>query len=373
MSTTTRRAAGTTSEVAVVGAGIVGLAVTHALREAGIDVVCFEAGEPGQGQSAGSSRVFRHLVATPELAALAAESRPAWDAWSERAGERLLCTDGWLRRGGDRTADLALLRGAGVAATELQPDDAVARMPLIERSHEPLLLDPLGGHTRVEATVAALVRWIGPALRRSRVEAVTAQPGGNAVTLRTADGTHTCARCLICAGAGTDRLAATAGLRVLQGRRAHLRVTFRCRAATGAPLPAWSDRSGVHGELVYGLPAEHGTYALGIATLDASPEAAAGSEAVAPGTAVSAARRRIVAYARAAFPGLHPDPIGEVLRLTTTLPGRGDDAFSLWRDGPVGAFAGGNLFKFAPVLGVRLADAMLGEDSPLELAYAPEG
>jgi hypothetical protein len=47
------------------------------------------------------------------------------------------------------------------------------------------------------------------------------------------------------------------------------------------------------------------------------------------------------------------------VRLTTTLDGREDDAFALWRDGPVAAFAGGNLFKFAPVLGTRLAGALL--------------
>jgi sarcosine oxidase len=354
--------AATTSDVAVVGAGIVGLSATCALRERGIDVVCLEAGEPGRGQSAGSSRIFRHLVATPELSVLAVRARAGWDAWSRRAGERLLVTGGWVRLGGDRDADLALLRAAGVPATELSPGEAVARMPLIARPAQPLLLDPLGGHTRVEPAVAALVRWAGPALREARVERVTADRGGAAVTLATSGGTHTCARCLICAGAGTDRLAATAGLDVLQHRRAHLRLTFRARTAADAPLPAWSDRSGTHGELVYGLPAEAGTYALGIASLDAYPEGAPGSDAVAPGTDVREARRRIVAYARSAFPGLDPDPVGEVLRLTTSLPGRGDDAFALWRDGPVAAFAGGNLFKFAPLLGERLAAAVLGED-----------
>jgi sarcosine oxidase len=348
------------SEVAVVGAGIVGLAVTDALRRRGVDVACFEAGEPGEGQSAGTSRVFRHLVATPALAALAVQARPAWDAWSQRAGERLLATDGWVRLGGDRGADLALLRGAGVPAIELDPGEAVARMPLIDPPGEPLLLDPLGGHTRVGPTVRALVRWAGPALQRARVERVSADDGG--VTLETSGGTHTSARCLICAGAGTDRLAATAGLHVVQHRRAHLRLTFRCRRAHDVPLPSWSDRSGVHGEFVYGLPAEPGTYALGIATLEAYPEGAPGSDAVAPGTDVRDARRRIVAYVRTAFGGLDPDPVGEVLRLTTTLPDRGDDAFALWRDGPVVAFAGSNVFKFAPLLGARLAGAALGED-----------
>jgi sarcosine oxidase len=347
----------TASEVAVVGAGIVGLSAAHALRERGVDVACLEASEPGQGQSAGSSRIFRHLLATPELAALAAESRPAWDAWSERAGEPLLRTDGWLRLGGDRAADLALLRGAGVPATELEPDEALARMPLIARPPQPLLLDPLGGHTRVEPTIAALVRWIGPALRRARVEAVT--PDGDGVALRTSEGVHTCDRCLICAGPGTDRLAS--GLGVTQHRRVHLRLTFRRRTAGDAPLPAWSDRSGAYGELTYGLPAEPGTYALGIASLEAYPEAPAGSDAVPPGADLSGARDRIIAYARAAFPGLDPEPVGEVVRLTTRLSDRHDDAFALWRDGPIAAFAGGNLFKFAPVLGERLAGAVLAE------------
>jgi len=354
--------ASTAVAVAVVGAGIVGLAVTHALLERGADVVCLDHGEPGQGQSAGSTRVFRHLVATPALAAMAAEARTAWEAWSERAGERLLSADGWLRLGGDRPADLALLRGAGVPATELDPDEALERMPLIARPEQPLLLDPLGGHTRADAAIAALVRWVRPALVRARVEEIGIDAGGDGVTLRTSEGTHACARCIVCAGPGTDRLAATAGLEIRQHRRAHLRLTFRRRDGARTPLPAWSDRSELYGELVYGLPAEPGTYALGIASLEAYPEAAPDSEDVPPDTDVSEARGRIVAYVRRAFPGLEPEPVGEVLRLTTRLPERIDDAFALWREGPVAAFAGGNLFKFAPLLGERIAAAALGEE-----------
>ena len=67
----------------------------------------------------------------------------------------------------------------------------------------------------------------------------------------------------------------------------------------------------------------------------------------------------------AAFTGLDPDPVGEIVRYTTTLDGRDDDAFAFRRAGPIAAFAGGNLFKFAPVLGTRLASAML--DEPVEV------
>jgi sarcosine oxidase len=349
--------ADTSSDIAVVGAGIVGLSVTHALRERGVDVVCLDDAEPGHGQSAGPARIFRHYLATPQLAALAVEARSAWDAWSQRAGEPLLLTDGWLRLGGDRPADLAFLRDAGIPATELEPDDAVARMPVMARPVGPLLFDPLAGSTRTDATIAVLVGWVGSALRRARVERVDVARGS--AVLRTSEGTHTCAQCLVCAGAGTDRLAATAGVRIVQHRRAHMRLTFRRRTGVGGALPSWSDRSGIHGEMAYGVPTDGETYGLGIAEPDAYPVGAPGTDAVAPGTDLSDARRRIVAYVRSAFPGLDPEPVGEVVRLTTTLDGREEDAFAIRQDGPVAAFAGGNLFKFAPVLGIRLAGALL--------------
>jgi sarcosine oxidase len=348
---------GTSSDIAVVGAGIVGMSVTHALRERGVDVVCLDDAEPGQGQSAGRARIFRHFLATPQLAAMAVEARTAWDAWSQRAGERLLLTNGWLRLGGERAADLAFLRDAGIPATELEPDDAVARMPVMARPDGPLLFDPLAGSARTEATIAALVHWVGPALRRERVERVDATRGS--AVLRTSEGTHTCAQCLICAGAGTDRLAGTAGPRIVQHRRAHLRLTFRRRTGIGAALPSWSDRSGIHGEMAYGVPTDGETYGVGIAQPDAYPVGAPGTDAVAPGADLSGARRRIVDYVRSAFPGLDPEPVDEVVRLTTTLDGREEDAFTFRRVGPVAGFAGGNLFKFAPVLGTRLAGALL--------------
>jgi len=353
----------TSSEIAIVGAGVVGLSVTHALRERGVDVTCFDHGEPGQGQSAGSSRVFRHHVGTPELAALAVESRSAWQDWSERAGEPLLRQDGWVRLGGDRDADLALLTDAGIPATELDPDEAVARMPIIARPERAVLLDPLGGATRTDATIAALVRWTSPSLRHARVLEVEAD--GDAVLLRTDRGEHRCARCLICAGAGTDRLAARAGLPIAQHRRVHGRLTFRRRRGIGAPMPSWSDRSGEHGEAAYGLAPDPETYAVGIGALDAYPEGLPESEHVPAGTDLREPFARIVAYVTTAFTGLDPEPVGEIVRYTTTLDGRDDDAFALRRDGPIAAFAGGNLFKFAPVLGTRLAAAML--DEPVEV------
>ena len=156
-----------------------------------------------------------------------------------------------------------------------------------------------------------------------------------------------------------------AGVPVAQHRRVHGRLTFRRRRGIGAPMPSWSDRSGDHGEAAYGLAPDPETYAVGIAALDAYPEGPPESEDVPAGTDLREPFARIVAYVTHAFTGLDPEPIGEIVRYTTTLDGRDDDAFALRRDGPVAAFAGGNLFKFAPVLGTRLAAAML--DEPVEV------
>lgn len=352
--------AATRSDVTVVGAGVIGLSVTHALRERGIDVVCLDGAEPGQGQSAGQARVFRHHVGTPELVALAVEARGAWDAWSERAGRRLLAPDGWVRMGGDRAADLALLRDAGIPASELDPAAATAAMPIIATPDAPLLLDPLAGATCADATISVLTRWTASSLRRARVLHVV--PDGDDALLHTDAGTHRSRICLVCAGTGTDRLARDAGLRVIQHRRVHMRLTFRRRRGAGEPLPSWSDRSEAHGETAYGVATGPDSYGVGIAALDAYPAGPPDGEDVPPDVDLTAARARIVAYVRAAFPGLDPDPERAVVRYTTTLDGRDDDAFGLWRAGPVAAFAGGNLFKFAPVLGTRLAAALLGED-----------
>ena len=72
-------------------------------------------------------------------------------------------------------------------------------------------------------------------------------------------------------------------------------------------------------------------------------------------------RARLLAYVRAAFPGLEPHPVDAVLRLTTALA-HDEDAFGLWERDGVLAFAGHNLFKHGPMLGELIAAAALGDE-----------
>src|SRR3954462_5750557 len=101
------------ADVAVVGAGIVGLAAADALARAGVDVRCFEAAEPGSGQSAGHTRVFRHVHDKDDLVDLATRARRRWDDWGELAARPLIGAEGVLFASPEAGAVVALFADAG--------------------------------------------------------------------------------------------------------------------------------------------------------------------------------------------------------------------------------------------------------------------
>ena len=308
---------------------------------------------PGAGQSAGVARGFRHLHATREQIDAAIRARAGWDAWSERAGEPLVGEEGALRLGGDVESDAARLRAAGIGAAVLE--HAGERQPALLPDAGPLLWDPRGGAIRAERTIRWLCRELADSIARK--EARAAAPG----RVVTADGPLACGHVVLCAGAGTERLWPHVTMR----RVVHLRVTFRiARAGSGATPSSWggsvwADRSGRFGELAYGVPDGPGRFALGLADLDAQPAPEdRAAEAVPAGVDLGAVRERLHAYARAGFPGL-AEPVCEVVRLLTVLPGDDEDAYVLDEQAGITVLAGHNLFKLAPLLGERIADAAL--------------
>jgi sarcosine oxidase len=348
-------------DVAVVGGGIVGLAAADALVRRGADVVLLERFDPGSGQSAGAARGFRHLHATAGQIADAVRSRALWDEWSARAGEPLVGEEGALRLGGDVAVDAARLLAAGVTADVVER--AGSRLPALRDDAGPLLWDPRGGAIRARRTIEWLVAELGARVRRADVLRV--EPG----RLATSAGPLACGEVLLCAGAGGERLWPHVTMR----RAVHLRVTFAAPAAeparsgpgaTGGPparswhAATWADRSGRFGELTYGVADGPGRFALGLAELDAQPVPSDPlADVVGPGAELDAVRARIHAYARAAFRGLGP-PLDEVVRLLTILPGDDEDALVIERRPGITVVAGHNLFKLAPLLGERAADAI---------------
>jgi sarcosine oxidase len=343
------------SEVCVVGAGVIGLAVAASLADRGIDVVCLERGEPGDGQSAGRTRQFRHLHRDPTLIELAVSARSAWVEWQERFGRALLGSEGALRTGAE-PFELDALCAAGVPAEELGREEAVQRFPIAQLREGMLLWDPLAGAIRAAETVTALSAYLGESLRLAEVHSIAIEPPGESVEIQTSAGVHRCACWVVGAGAGTDSLVRRLGLAVHQDRQAHVRLSFRVCDPPAGPLPCFSDRSGEAGEIVYGLSDLGDRYAVGLATVTTYPAVQDLAVDVPSDVDVSAQRRRIVDYVTRALPGLDRQPVDEVLRLTVTLPDHPEDGFNFYRRGPVLAVAGPNLFKFAPVIGEQLAD-----------------
>jgi sarcosine oxidase len=340
-------AAARSPDVAVVGGGIVGLAAADALVRRGARVVLLERSAVGSGQSAGVARGFRHLHATGEQIAEAVRARALWDAWSARAGEQLVGEEGALRLGGDVEAGCARLRAAGVPAEVVER--AGERLPALRDDAGPLLWDPRGGAIRAARTIAWLATELGD--RVHRTEVLAARPGG----VDTADGPLSCGEVVLCAGAGTELLWRHVEMR----RVVHLRVTFGASATAARAWRAatWADRSGRFGALTYGVADGPGRFALGLAEPSEQPVPDDPAADVVPDVDLAAVRERIHAYARAAFPGLGP-PIDEIVRLLTILPGPDEDAYRIDRRPGLAVVAGHNLFKLAPLLGEKIADAI---------------
>jgi sarcosine oxidase len=343
----------TTSEVCVIGGGVIGLAAAAKLRDRGVDVVCLERSQPGQGQSAGPTRQFRHLHAEPHLIELAVRAREGWLEWEQQFGRTLLGPEGALRAGA-APAELGALRAAGIAAQELDSERAHRRFPIAALPPGRLLWDPGAGAIRADRTVQALAAHIGPARQRADVESIAIAPRDE-VVLHTPTGVHRCAHAVVCAGAGTDRLVRPLGIEIHQDRQAHLRLSFRVRSVPPHPLPCFSDRTEAAGEVVYALSDLEDRYAVGLATVTTYPSVEDLATDLPQDVDVTTQRERIIAYVRRVLPGLDPEPVDQVLRLTTTLPEYPEDGFGIWRHGPVTALAGPNLFKFAPVIGEQLA------------------
>lgn len=339
-------------QVAVVGAGIVGLCTAYALLERGVEVRVYEPGTPGNGQSGGRSRVFRHAHDDPRLVEATAASRAAYVQWGERLGVEMVSTDGAVAIGPSVERRLPVLQKLGVPAHRVEAAELAECNPLLAAYGGRAMLDETGGSIRTTATIEALTAALGDRLVTDEV--IGLRPLGDRVEVRSGGSTHTYERVVVAAGRGTAHLARTVGLSLPVQHAAHVRLTFAMRGEPPARLATLQDSSGDFGEAGIYAAALPGNVAYGVG-LGETTDAREDASLVSP-EELDALATRATDYVGRALPGLDPEPI-DVQHCWVTLLPWGEDGMAVWESGGLLFPAGHNLWKQAPALGRKLAAA----------------
>lgn len=331
-------------EVAVVGAGVHGLATARALARRGVDVTVYEQFglDNRRGSSHGASRIFRLSYPEVEWVRMAQEALPLWRELEAESGEALLQLNGiieFVRQEGEGSR--SALEASGAAVEVLDADEVGRRFPMVAA--------PADSQAVFQADAGIV---LAAKARHAFLDGARAN-GARLVQERRVDRLHDLDEdvVVVTAGAWAKPLLAGAGIELDVVPTSETVCIFTLE--TERPVPSLVDfKPGGLGHGTYALAdPEHGLK-LGIhkSGKPLDPDDPPGPEPVLVEQMCETAARY--------FPAADPVPVRVDTCLYTNTE---DERFVLERHGRivVGSACSGHGFKFAPVVGERLADLVI--------------
>ncbi len=333
-------------DVVVVGAGVMGCATAYWLAQEGRSVCLLEQFQigHGNGSSHGTSRIFRFSYPEARYVEMAMESKGLWNSIEERSGERLLAISGGLDIGQDIEENAKALDACGAPFEFIDGAESSRRFPMISvPAGEPVLYQPDAGIARADRAVATLsadAKAAGAEVRE-QAKATALDPSNGVVEVVLEQERISARAVVVTAGAWVRKLLGPLGIDVPVRPTRETVAYFRIQE-TPPTLVEWGDPS------VYALPGPGEGLKAGehIAGPVADPDDARklDEDSIA----------RLSAWVAERFPTADArSHRAENCFYTNTE----DQSFILERHGRVvvGSACSGHGFKFAPLVGRRLA------------------
>lgn len=325
------------TEVAVVGAGVMGLATARALARQGHEVEVYEQFRVGhkRGSSHGRSRIVRLAYPEESWVRLAQEAMAGWRALERETGETLLQLSGFAELVDDPTSSSRdALEACGAAWELLEPEEFMHRFEVRVPEAWVALLQPEAGIVfadRAQAAFRAAAERDGARIREeTRVRSLDELDSETIV---------------VTAGSWARSLLEGVGIELPVVPTRETVAFFRLEREPPPPAVVTIFQGG-HG--VYSLFDPE--YGLKVGHHHSGPVADPDEEGV-PDPEIAAA---VAEWANRTYPLAAPEPVSVETCLYTNTD---DERFVLERRGRfvVGSACSGHGFKFAPAIGERLA------------------
>jgi sarcosine oxidase len=337
------------TDVVVVGCGVMGAAAARALSRRGREVVLLEQYEIGhkRGSSHGDSRIFRFSYHDQSFVRMAMEALPLWRELEDESGQQLLTVTGGVDLGEKVDDHANALRSSGAPFERIDGAGARRRYPFLSvPPADPVLFQPNAGIVAADAAVRALVeRAVHHGTEvREHAKVLHLSRDGDGAVIETDSEMYRAKIAVVTAGAWAREFLSGAGIEIPTTPTRETVAYFRLPDGVVPPsLVEWS-KPAFYSLFSPSLGLKVGEHRAGPIT-DPDEMGAVSEESVA----------RISTWVADRYPGAQAEPRHAETCLYTNTP---DENFILRREGAVvvGSPCSGHGFKFAPVIGERLAD-----------------